>query len=75
MRILDIISVVLLIIGGLAWGLFGLFEFNFVEVLFRSSEFNIRQHPSLTARIIYILVGASAVYQIVQIKRISSNQR
>lgn len=69
MKILDIVSAVLLIIGGLAWGIFGLFEFNFVEFFFKSSEeFHVHHHPSVIARIIYILVGASAVYQIIQRK-------
>ena len=66
MKILDIVSLVLLIIGGLAWGLFGLFEFNFIEFFFKSNEeFHVHHHSSIIARIIYILIGASAVYQII----------
>lgn len=73
MKILDVICAVLLVIGGLAWGVFGLFEFNFVEFVFKSSEdFQVHHHPSIMARIIYILVGASAVYQIFQRKAIAS---
>ena len=73
MKILDVICAVLLVIGGLAWGIYGVFEFNFVEFVFKSSEeFHVHQHPSILARIIYILVGASAVYQIFQRKAIAS---
>lgn len=69
MKALDIISAVLLIVGGLVWGLVGLFDFNLVEFFFKpAGEF--RHHPSVMGRIIYILVGASAVYQIVQRKAI-----
>jgi len=55
MRILEIIASILLLIGGLNWGLVGLFEFNLVDVIFG--------HASLLSRLIYILVGASAVFK------------
>lgn len=57
-RKLDVITMVLLIIGGLNWGLVGLFGFNLVASLFGTM--------SLLSRIIYVLVGISALYQIVQ---------
>lgn len=49
------IAFVLVIIGGLNWGLVGAFEFNLVEEIFGMS---------LLATIIYILVGLSAIYLI-----------
>lgn len=54
MRILDIIAIVLLIIGGINWGLIGLFDFNLVAAIF--------QFPALIT-LIYILVGLSAIYK------------
>ena len=36
MRTLDIIVAVLLVVGGLNWGLVGLFDFDLVETLFSS---------------------------------------
>jgi len=73
MKILDVVCAVLLVIGGLAWGVYGVFEFNFVEFLFKSGgEFQVHHHPSVMARIIYILVGAAAVYQIFQRKNIAT---
>jgi hypothetical protein len=56
MKILSIISAVLLLIGGLNWGLVGLFEFNLVDVIFG--------HASVISRAIYVLVGVSALYRI-----------
>lgn len=44
----------LLIIGGLNWLLVGLFEFDLVAALFG--------HMSPAARVVYTLVGLSAIY-------------
>jgi len=55
MKYLDLIAVILLIIGGLNWGLIGLFEFNLVSFIFGTT---------IVAKIIYILVGLSGVYKI-----------
>lgn len=60
MKILDILAWILLVVGGLNWGLVGVFEFNLVSTLFGSSP--------LLERIVYILVGLSAVYAIFQWK-------
>lgn len=53
-NVLYVITLILLIIGGLNWGLVGLFQFNLVEALFGFS-------PAI-ARLIYIVVGVCAVY-------------
>ncbi|MGI5841172.1 MAG: DUF378 domain-containing protein [Patescibacteria group bacterium] len=50
----DWFFLVLLIIGGINWGLIGLFGFDLVLALFGSVP--------IIARIIYILVGVSALY-------------
>ncbi len=52
---IDWIALVLVIIGGINWGLVGLFDFNVVKFLFAES---------LAADIIYVFVGASALYTI-----------
>ncbi len=57
---------VLLIIGGLNWGLVGLFNFNLVSVLFGTD--------TLLSKIVYILVGISAVYTIAS-SAIGSNRK
>jgi uncharacterized membrane protein YuzA (DUF378 family) len=47
---------ILLIIGGLNWGLYGVFDFDVVEALF-----GVR---TVAAKVIYDLVGLSAIYKI-----------
>jgi uncharacterized membrane protein YuzA (DUF378 family) len=51
----------LLIVGGLNWGLVGLFEFDLVATIFGEM--------SLLSRIVYTLVGVSAVWQILPLVR------
>ena len=51
---LDWTALVLLIIGGINWGLVGFFGFNLVSAIFGEM--------TLLSRIIYALVGISAVY-------------
>ena len=62
MKGLDLIAAVILFIGGVNWGLIGLFGFNLVEQIFGSMG-------GLT-RIIYIMVGISALYEAVMWKAI-----
>lgn len=64
MKTLDVIAAILLVIGGLNWGLVGLFGFNLVEFLFG-------ELPAIV-RLVYILVGLSAVYQGLQWKAIQN---
>ncbi len=52
----DWTAFVLVIIGGLNWGLVGIFNFNLVGALFGDM--------SIISSIIYILVGLSALYLI-----------
>jgi len=54
---LDWIALVLLIVGGLNWGLVGLFDFDLVAALFGEM--------SALSRVVYILVGLSAIYAII----------
>ena len=53
MRALDTIALVLLIVGGLNWGLVGAFQFDLVASLFGEM--------SALSRLVYVLVGLSAV--------------
>lgn len=56
MRILDIIAWVLLIIGGINWGLVGAFDMDLVSRIFGAG--------SVLSRVIFIVVGLSALYGI-----------
>jgi uncharacterized protein len=51
---LDLVALILVIVGGLNWGLVGLFKFDLVVTLFSSV-------PMLT-QIVYDVVGLAAVY-------------
>src|SRR5215204_2948532 len=57
MKAINLVTLLLLIVGGLNWGLVGLFSFDLVAAIFGGG--------SALSRIIYILVGASAVWQLV----------
>jgi hypothetical protein len=56
MDIVRIISLVLLIVGGINWGLVGLADLDLVAMLFGQG--------TTLSRFIYILVGASALVQL-----------
>lgn len=62
MKTLDLVVWILLMIGGLNWGLIGFFEFNLVAAIF--GDFTI------VTRIIYALVGLAALYDIFAVKAI-----
>ena len=57
MKAINIITLVLALIGGINWGLVGLFDFNLVAVLLGGQRV-------LLAQIAYVLVGLSAVWQL-----------
>jgi hypothetical protein len=61
-RTVDIIVAVLLVIGGINWGLVGLLQFDLVAALFGEA--------SPLSRMVYVAVGLCAVYQAVQWKAI-----
>ena len=54
LTVFDIVTLVLLIIGGLNWLLIGVFNFDLVAAIFGQM--------SVLSRIIYSLVGLSGVY-------------
>jgi uncharacterized membrane protein YuzA (DUF378 family) len=60
MKTLDVIVGALLIIGGLNWGLVGLFQFDLVAAIFGEM--------SLLARAVYAVVGICAVYELLTIR-------
>jgi len=62
MKTFDVLVAILLVIGGLNWGLVGLFSFDLVA--------SILGDMTLLSRLIYIVVGVSAVYQGLQWKAI-----
>ena len=61
MRTLDVIAAILVVIGALNWGMVGLFHLDMVNFVFGAT---------LIARIVYVLVAAAGVFQIVEFKAI-----
>jgi uncharacterized membrane protein YuzA (DUF378 family) len=57
MKFINILTLVLVIVGGLNWGLVGLLDFDLVAAIFGAG--------SMLSRLVYILVGLSAAWQIV----------
>ena len=64
---LDWVALVLLIIGGLNWGLVGLFGFDLVAAIFGPM--------TAISRIVYVLVGLAALYAIYMAVRFGSARR
>ncbi len=58
MKTLDVIAAILLVIGGLNWGLIGFFNFDLIGMIFGSM--------SALTRLIYCAIGVSALYYIFQ---------
>ena len=52
---LDVIALILMVIGGINWGLIGIFQFDLVAWLFGGQD-------AVLSRIIYTLVGIAAVW-------------
>jgi len=59
---LDWIALILIIVGALNWGLVGALKFDLVAAIFGAM--------SIIARIVYILVGLSAIYGILMLSKI-----
>jgi len=58
MKPLDVAAAVLLVVGGLNWGLVGAVQFDLVATLFGPL--------SMLSRTVYVLVGLAALYQVVR---------
>ena len=62
MKAINIITLVLVIVGGINWGLVGLAQFDLVAAIFGGQD-------ALLARVVYVLVGLSALWQIVPLMK------
>jgi uncharacterized membrane protein YuzA (DUF378 family) len=58
---MDWIVLVIIIIGGLSWGLVGLFNFDIIAAIFGVM--------STVTRVIYVIVGLAALYSIYTISK------
>ena len=66
MKTLDVVAAVLLVVGGLNWGLVGIARFDLVAAIF-GMHFG---EASVLSAAVYLLVGLAALYQAVGFKAI-----
>ena len=65
MKALNLTTLLLVIVGGINWLLVGAFQFDLVAAIFGQD--------AALARIVYLLVGLSALYQLVPFFRAMSS--
>ena len=65
MKALNLITLLLIIVGGINWLLVGVANFDLVATIFGSRD-------STFATVVYVLVGLSALYQLVPFFRVLS---
>lgn len=61
MKTPNLVTLILVIVGGLNWGLVGFADFDLVAAIFGDG--------SMLARAVYALVGLSAVYQLIPLSK------
>ena len=66
MKALNIVSLIVLILGGLNWLIVGLFEYDVVAKIFGGSD-------AVGAKIVYIIVGVAALYSISFFSKVCSD--
>jgi hypothetical protein len=67
MKKLDVLMMVLLVVGGLNWGLISLINFDLVATLFGNMTW--------LSRVVYGLVGVAALYEALSWKAIQNRWR
>ena len=65
MKRLNAAAAILTIVGGLNWGLVGLFKFDLVAAVFGGMQFG---EVNIASRVVYALVGLSAAYLASQLR-------
>jgi uncharacterized membrane protein YuzA (DUF378 family) len=70
-KTLNLITLVLVIIGALNWGLVGIFKFDLVAAIV-GKDFG---EVNAFSRVIYILVGVSGLYQVTNLARFAGEDR
>jgi uncharacterized protein len=67
MKSVNLVTLVLVIIGGLNWGLVGVADWNLVAVIFGAG--------SALSRLVYVLVGLSALWQAARLASLGKQSR
>ncbi len=66
MKALNVISLILVILGGLNWLSVGLFEYDVVSELFGGAD-------EVGSKIVYIVVGIAALYSIALLPKVAKD--
>jgi len=56
-NVLDWIAFIVMVIGGLVWGLIGFFDFNLITTIFGDE--------TVISRIVYAIIGIAALYLLI----------
>jgi uncharacterized membrane protein YuzA (DUF378 family) len=72
MKRLNALAAILTIVGGLNWGLVGLFKFDLVAAVFGGMQFG---EVNIASRTVYTLVGLSALYLASQLRTLVGASR
>lgn len=68
LNLLEWLAVAVLVVGGLNWGLVGLFDFDLVAQIF-GEEFGA---TNIASRVVYVLVGVAALYTLLGLFRVEA---
>ncbi|MFC4304177.1 DUF378 domain-containing protein [Cohnella boryungensis] len=66
MKALNVISLILIILGGLNWLSVGLFEYDVVSEIFGGAD-------EVGSKIVYIIVGVAALYALALLPKIAKD--
>lgn len=66
MKALNLLALILLVVGGLNWGLVGTTGFDLVRAIFGDM--------TLLSRVVYTLVGVAAIYQLLSLRSVQSRE-
>jgi uncharacterized membrane protein YuzA (DUF378 family) len=69
-KTLNIVTLILVIVGAVNWGLVGLFEFDLVAEIVGEKFGTV----NVVSRIVYILVALSGLYQLMNVARFASEE-
>jgi len=68
LRIVNLFTLLVVILGGINWGLIGAFQFDVISLLFGRGAGR-TSNPTLTAQVFYVLIGLCAAWQFVVLFR------
>jgi uncharacterized protein len=68
MKFVNVVTLLLVIVGAVNWGLVGLFQFDLVAAIFGGQE-------ATLSRLVYIVVAASGLYQLLPLMAAISSDK